>query len=125
MADKPMLTRDEILGADDLTSSVVEVPEWGGCVRVRAMSAAERDAFDEEILKRNELREDGVPNASANITALLVALTAIDDAGERLFTEADIEALGAKSGGAMARVFNTARALNRLTNADIEAAEGN
>ena len=125
MADKPILGRDEILDADDLTASVVEVPEWGGRVRVRAMTAAERDAFDEEILKRNDAREAGVPDAGKNITALLVMLTAIDDADERLFSEADVEALGAKSGAAMARVFNTARALNRLTDVDIEEAAGN
>ena len=33
-----LLTRDEILAADDIKTEDVEVPEWGGDVRVSVMS---------------------------------------------------------------------------------------
>ena len=37
------LSKDQILGAVDFSFVEVEVPEWGGTVRIRGLSAAERD----------------------------------------------------------------------------------
>ncbi len=37
------LTGEEILGADDLPTEVVPVPEWDGTVIVRTLTGAERD----------------------------------------------------------------------------------
>jgi hypothetical protein len=40
------LTRDAILQAPDLQGEDVAVPEWGGTVRVRGLSGAQRDAYE-------------------------------------------------------------------------------
>lgn len=37
-----MLTVNDILTANDITEEVVEVPEWGGAVRVRAFTKAKQ-----------------------------------------------------------------------------------
>ena len=38
-----LLSAAEILAADDLPTEDVEVSEWNGTVRVRALTGAERD----------------------------------------------------------------------------------
>lgn len=118
-----LLTREAILGADDRRTEDVHVPEWGGTVRVRALSGAERDAFEAAIAG---VRPDGSRRFNlVNVRARLIALSAVDAEGNRLFTDADVEALGEKSAEAMTRVFEVAQRLSGLTDADVEElAEG-
>jgi hypothetical protein len=59
------------------------------------------------------------------VRARLVALCAVDDKGQRLFTAEHIEALTEKSGKAMDRVFQAASDLNFLAVGNIEALEKN
>ena len=118
-----LLTRDAILGAHDLPSEDVSVPEWGGTVRVRALTGAERDAFEASMV---QVRSDGTRQFRLeNIRARLVALTIVDENGERLFSDADVKALGAKSAAALERVGSVAQRLSALTDEDVEElAEG-
>ena len=111
------LTRDPILGAEDLGTEIVDVAEWGGSVTVRGMTGKERDAFEASILERRGKRM--VPN-TANVRAKLVARCCLDENGTRLFTDADAEALGAKSGAAIDRVYEVAARLSGMTDEDID-----
>lgn len=45
-----LLTREQILKAQDRTYKDVSCPEWGGKVRIQSLSGAERDQFEESIL---------------------------------------------------------------------------
>ena len=112
-----VLTRDAILGAEDLGTEIVDVAEWGGSVTVRGMTGKERDAFEASILERRGKRM--VPN-TANVRAKLVARCCLDENGDRLFTDADAEALGAKSGAAIDRVYEVAARLSGMTDEDID-----
>lgn len=116
------LTRDKILAATDLQFEDVSVPEWGGKVRVRGMTGAERDAWEAAVL---ENRTDDKKKNERNIRATMVALTAVDENGQRLFVEADIAELGKKSVRALQRVFIVAQRLSRVTADDIEELAGN
>ena len=40
-----LLSRDDILNADDLTIETVAVPEWGGEVNVKTLTGAEKDKW--------------------------------------------------------------------------------
>jgi hypothetical protein len=111
------LTRDAILGAEDLGTEIVDVGEWGGSVTVRGMTGKERDAFEASILERRGKRM--VPN-TANVRAKLVARCCLDENGDRLFTDSDAEALGAKSGAAIDRVYEVAARLSGMTDEDID-----
>lgn len=113
-----LLSRDQILGADDLPRRSVSVPEWGGEVIVRTLSGRERDEWEVAVSKRS----GGTPQ---NIRAAWAAATICDDAGQPLFTVEDVEALGRKSGAALARVFDVAAQLNHLTDSDVEDLEKN
>lgn len=117
-----LLTREQILGVADLGFEDLDVPEWGGSVRVGMLMGAERDAFEQEIVTRQGKK---VHVNLVNIRARLVALTVIDAEGQRLFSEADVKALGRKSALALNRVFEVAQRINGLTEADMEELAGN
>lgn len=112
------LTKEQILAAQDLKSEVVAVPEWGGEVRLRSMTGADRDAYEQSLV---EARGEGEARRLANVRARLVAFCAVDEAGARLFSEADVEALGAKSAAALDRLFEACTRLNRIGASDVEA----
>jgi hypothetical protein len=114
-----MLTRDQILKAKDRKTETLNVPEWGGEVIVSAMSGHDRDAFEASIV-----RADGRTDM-ANMRAKLVAACVVDEAGNRLFQPADIEALGGKSSSALDRIVSVAQRLNRLGDQQLEELKGN
>lgn len=113
-----LLSREQILGAQDRKTEDVEVPEWGGTVRVRSLSGSERDAYEAGIV---QLRGDGSRKFTLqNARARLVSLSLCDENGERMFTDADIIKLGDKSALALERVFDAARRLSGLSDEDVE-----
>ncbi len=111
------LTRDEILGADDLKTESVKVPEWGGTVLVRELTGAERDAWEASVVKTNGTK---VTIDSQNMRAKLAALCIVDGDGKRVFTEKDVVKLGAKSAVALDRVTDVARRLSRIGEDELE-----
>jgi len=112
-----LLSKTEILTANDLQTEDINVPEWGGSVRVRSFTGRERDAFEASMV-----RGDGKDRKVdlTNMRARLVGLTVIDETGQRLFTDEEADLLGAKSGAALDRVFAVAQKLNGLSGADVE-----
>ncbi len=112
-----MLTKDQILQADDLPTEVVEVPEWNGSVTVRTMTGTERDSFEASITKK---KGDSVEVNMVNLRAKLCALTMIDENGERYFADTDIAELGKKSSAVLDRIFAVAQKLNGFGKSDIE-----
>lgn len=114
------LSRDAILSADDLPTSDVEVPEWGGTVRVRALDGTSRDAYDASLY---DLRSDKLKRTPDNMRAKLVALSVVDGEGALLFTVDDVIRLGRKSAAALQRVWDEARRLSALSEAEAEELE--
>jgi hypothetical protein len=108
MADQ--LTRYAILSADDRPLREVSVPEWGGSLFVRMMTAGERDAF--EASQGTDPHRD--------LRARLAVATVCDGDGQLLFAAADVPALTAKSGRALDRIFAAAARHNGITAADVE-----
>ncbi len=117
------LSKDQILGADDLPREEVRVPEWGGSVWVRSMTGMERDAFESSMLEE----KDGKSRATnmRNIRARMAVLCCVDENGDRLFSHSDEKAVGGKSAAALERIFTVAQRLNGLTNDDVEELAGN
>lgn len=118
----PILSRDAILAASDLPTETVPVPEWGGDVIVRALTGAERDEY--EVAMGDALRAK--TGGSINMRARLVAMTLVDESGQRLFNhETHVVRLGDKSGRALDRVFEVAQRLSGIGPAARDAAAGN
>jgi hypothetical protein len=116
------LTRDVILQADDLLVEDVEVPEWGGVVRVRGLTGAERDDFEASVV---EQRGKKTRLNMQNFRAKLVVRVAINGDGQRLFSDKDASRLGQKSAAALQRVFEVAQRLSGLSDQDVEELVGN
>lgn len=118
-----LLTREDILNADDLPYKEIEVPEWGGNVRIRTMTGAERAAFEKtvyDIGDDNKLEMD-----RDNYRHKLISFCLVDEDNNRIFTDRDIEALAKKSAKAINRVFDIAQEMNGLTRESQERIEKN
>lgn len=113
-----LLTKEAILKADDMKWEDVPVPEWGGTIRVRVLTGRERDLFDDSMV---ELKGKVRTMKLENIRARLVALSAIDEKGDRLFSDEDVLALGEKSALALDRVFDVCQRISGLREVDIQA----
>jgi hypothetical protein len=100
----PILGRDAILGAADLPTERVPVPEWGGAVLVRA----ERFALDAA------LRDAKGRIKPAEAMQRMLAMTIVDEQGALLFSEEDVAALSRKSAVVLERLFETAKRLSGI-----------
>lgn len=117
-----LLSRQAVLDAPELIYEDVEVPEWGGTIRVKAISGAERDRFEASVAERKGRK---VRYNMENLRARLVQLAAIDEAGKLLFKRNDVAVLGQKSAAALNRVFEVARRLAGISEDDLEELEEN
>jgi hypothetical protein len=119
---KKILSKSEILECQDMRIKVVEVPEWGGSVRLRSLTGAERDAFEATLVK--EVDGKRVPDME-NLRAKLLAATIVDEDDRQIFNAYDLAALGRKSAVALDRVFAVAQRLNGMSADAVEDAVKN
>jgi hypothetical protein len=122
-----VLGRQDILGASDVRTVTVPVPEWGGDVLVRALNGRERDQFDESMVTETAGKRGRKERRvrMQNARARLVAMCVVDEDGKRVFSTDDVAALGEKSAAALQRVFDVASSLAGLSNDDLEELLGN
>lgn len=109
-----LLKRDAILAVNDSAVQDVDIPEWGGTVRVRSMTVAERSEFATRLNNAEE---------KTSIGSWLVATLAIDEAGAALFQPADVAVLEKKNPKAIDRLVNAITAVNKVDEARVDAAE--
>lgn len=114
------LTKAQILAADSTKFADVEVPEWGGTVRIRTITGTERDLFDEH---RDKIWKDGEQRLGTR--AFLCAMAICDESGKRLFAPTEVQTLGEKSATALDRVFDAVWRLNGLGRDGVENAAKN
>ena len=112
-----MLTRDQILQANDIQTEEVSVSEWGGTVLVRALDGEERDALEASMIQgKGKTAQVNLKN----LRAKLVARSIVDENGKRLFEDGDIPALAKKSAAALNRVYEVAQRLSGITPEDVD-----
>ena len=119
------LSRDDILGAQDIVTEEVDVPEWGGIVLVRGMTGTQRDAFEASLIQqptgnRAQRRSKQAETNLVNIRGKLCAWCIVDQAGERAFDDDYAAALGSKSATALSKVFDVAMRLSGMSEADVD-----
>ena len=116
-----LLTKEQIFEADDLEAEVVEVPEWGGSVKVRGLTGRERDRLEATVALTNKKGEQIGTNLD-NLRARLCAMSIVDEDGKLMFTSKDdVLQLGRKSAVVVNRIFEVAQRLSGLTEQDVEA----
>ena len=115
--------RNQILAAADLPLETVAVPEWPcGKVLMRGLSGTDRDAWEISLWEGQGGERRFV---SANMRARLVVRCVVDEAGERVFSDADAEPLGQKSGAVLDRLYDVARRLSGMQDHAVETAAKN
>lgn len=110
-----ILGREAILAADDRPVEEVEVPEWGGIVRIRKMDALTWTRLV-HVLKGEE--------DDTRIRAQTCAACMVDEQGELLFepgNEEDLALLLGRSHDALLRVSNAAIRFSQGSRKDVEA----
>lgn len=112
-----LLTRDQIVEVDDAQFEDIEVPEWGGTVRVVGMTGSQRDAYEASIIEQKGGERRVV---LANARAKLVQRCLVGEDMRPLFSREDVSILGRKSAIALERVFDKARALSGMSEEDME-----
>ncbi|MBS1170024.1 MAG: hypothetical protein H6R01_942 [Burkholderiaceae bacterium] len=118
-----ILSKADIMAANDLKTETVEVPEWGGSVIVRTMTGLDRDQFEASMIKE-DVGGKRQPDLT-NMRAKLVALTVVDESGDRVFEPSDIDALARKSCEALDRVYRAAQKINGIGASALDGAEKN
>ena len=118
-AAKTLLSRDAILALKGGRYEDVDVKGLGGTVRVAAVSAGARDAFELSLqdMPEKERRKD--------FRARLLVMSCIDEDGKPLFGPDDIPTLSALEAAAVDPVIEVAMRLNGLSARDREELEGN
>lgn len=110
------LTVDQILDADDLPAEDMDIPEWGGKIKVRGLTGTERDRMEFVLAEARKNPE------TANIRAQLVGRCIVKSDGSRMFDDKKIAALGEKSGAVIDRIFDKVRELSGTKDGQVEDA---
>jgi hypothetical protein len=129
MGERIVLTRADILAANDVEIEWVPVPEWAPAtardrsaygVYVRAISAAERERLlRASVVMEGRRQRFDIPTFRVKLAALAMC----DENGNRLFSEADAHAIGEKSAKVLERISDVAARLAGIEGTG-EAAEG-
>jgi len=123
-----ILGRDEILAKTTLNRELVDVPELGedAQVWVRGLTAFERDEYEQSLLraKGSGRRQQLVP-AFMNAKARLCVKCVVDEAGNRVFSDRDADALGKTPAAALDRIVQVAHRLSGMSIEDLEDLTGN
>jgi hypothetical protein len=111
------LSKDQILGADDRRYEIVEVPEWGGSIRLRSLTGAEITDWQSKNM-RGPANKQRI-NYRSHVVERLIALCAVDEHGAPLFDDpGDVLRLASKSAAAINRLNEACLRLNALTEDD-------
>lgn len=117
-----LFSKDEIWAIDDNTYDYVEVPEWGNKkVRIKALSASERDRYEQSLGKMDK-KGNMVPDLT-NQRARLVSLSVVDGKGNRMFSDTEVLKLGTKNAKALSRIYSASAKLSGLGEESAEEVE--
>lgn len=119
------LTREEINAAQDIESEDIEVPEWGGTVRIRGLSAKERALVEATMVAVQGEKLSIKVEALQTIRQRLVGAALVDEKGQRVFAESEIRDLSKKSGDVIQRLFEKAKELSGMSEEAAVSAEKN
>lgn len=107
-----ILTKDDILSAQDLKTERVDVQEWGGTLIVSEMSGPAVVDFYAYMFPA---AEEGLVDIDSTFRAALVAFSVVDEQGMPVFTKEDIPRLARKKASVLKRVFDVADRMNLVS----------
>lgn len=110
-----MLTREQILKAQELRTTEVTVDEWGMAVTVKELSEVDRADFFEKAKAF-----DSEPGEKKNrlYASLFVCRTAYHPDGQRLFDDDAAHILGQKNSQTILPLYYAAELINGISDAE-------
>lgn len=125
-----LLTRAQIVAAQDFRTEDIDVPEWGGVLRVRALSGRERSLLEKMFgLGKDAAARPVAVNPSravapeptwTNWRSWLVANSAVDENMKPVFTPTDVDALGDRSAAPLDRIANVVLRISGISKEEQE-----
>ena len=108
-----MLSKEQILAATTAKKvKTVTIADFG-TVGIRVMTGTEREAWERAIIKDGKVSSD-------NIRANLLAKCLCDDAGNRLFSDSEIDSVGLLPANVVVPLYDVAQKINALTQTDVD-----
>ena len=126
-----LMSRADILGAADIEFEDIDlgaISGWG-TVRVKDLTAKERDKLEQSIVVERVERVKGkqvkTQELKDNVRATFCAACIVDEQLQPIFAKSDIDALGQKSARALDAIFAVIRRRNGIGDEDVEELAGN
>lgn len=117
-----LLSKEAILAGRPLKTAYVKA--FGGRVKVTELTVAQRDKLDVLVTKVSKERDE--ETARSLYTSYWIAFATVDDAGERVFADKDLDAIAALPVADVRRVYRTIAKLNGIgEDDDAEESAGN
>ncbi len=108
-----ILTREEMIQAGaPRKSESVHIPEWGGDVFVREITAGEYDVIQLAIY------DAGKRGSNREFRARWVSAFLCDESGARLFSDGEIATIANMGAKAIDRIYEAGQKFNKLDEAD-------
>jgi hypothetical protein len=120
-----LIGRKQIDDATDLKTEDVDVPEWGGQVRLRELSSKERSLIEATTIGAKGQSIELRIEAFKTLREKTVVAALIDQDGNRLYQDKEAAQLGLKSGQVIERLFQKVQELSGMTEKAVKDAEGN
>ena len=115
------LSREEILARATFRIEEVAVPQWDTTVRVRELSAFNKDRLQMSMVDMSKVGGNGASEGAVSQSSLvgmrakLICYCVVDEDGERVFTDDDIPAIGEMPAEPWEPVFDVAMRLSGMT----------
>ena len=98
------INKHQIFASNDLREKFVDMPEWGGAVKIRALSVKEQLEYDEFL--STEPKE-------VEMALHLIIVACVDDNNQKLFDLSDLELLKQKSSKNLFHLVHEILSLNK------------
>lgn len=101
------LSREQILGVQDIKTKEIEVPLWDGSVYIRQLTRGQQDEYMQRQFGVMAMKQQGKSQnveGSVNVfghDAWIFAQGVCDESGNRLFSDKDVDKLKEKNGEAI------------------------
>jgi hypothetical protein len=112
---KKFLTAGDIRKVNDLITEDVYVEEWGGWLKIKALTSKERDRFENSFVVKRGTKRDYDPQ---DMRAKLVVLTAINPDYSMMFQPDAWKWLGGKNAAPVNKCYNVASRLCGISEKD-------
>jgi len=115
------LSKAAIFAAVDNDTHEVPVPEWGGSILLRSMTGTQRNNYEFWAMQQSKAKAPDY----RGIRERLIIYCAVDESGESLFTESDLEELAAKNSEVIDRLHDKCREICGMDDDAVEDAVKN